>query len=203
MSRPPYGLARQRAPQSVVGVSEGKMRWIGEMDRLLAGHGRRVEGLARRLGAQMGVRGGQLDELAASAHLHDIGKLAIPRHVIHLPRALTEREQRAMATHPERGYRMLIDRVPTRIADAVRAHHEWYDGRGYPYGMYGREVPLYARIISVVDTYDAITSHRSYDPARTFEEARLEITTGAGTQFDPTVVDAFLSEFALEAAQAA
>lgn len=179
------------------------MRWIGEMDRLLAGHGRRVEGLARRLGAQMGIGGGQLDELAVSAHLHDIGKLAIPRYVIDLPRALNEREQMAMSTHPERGYRMLISRGPERVADAVRAHHEWYDGRGYPYGMYAREIPLYARIISVVDTFDAITSHRPYDPARTFEEARLEITAGAGTQFDPSVVDAFLEAFSARLLQAA
>lgn len=169
------------------------MRWIGEMDRLLAGHGGRVEGLARHLGAQMGIGGGQLDELAAAAHLHDVGKLAIPRHVVHLPRPLNEREQQAMATHPERGYRMLITEVSERIADAVRAHHEWYDGRGYPFGMSGNEIPLYARIIAVADTCDAITSHRPYDPARPLEEARLELIAGAGTQFDPDVVDAFLS----------
>lgn len=179
------------------------MRWIGEMDRLLAGHGRRVEGLARRMGAQMGVGGGQLDELAVAAHLHDIGKLAIPRHVVHLPRALTEREQRALATHPERGFRMLSSRGPDRIANAVRAHHEWFDGRGYPYGMYGREIPLFARIISVVDALDAITSDRCYDPARSAEEAHLEIIAGAGTQFDPTVVDALLSAFPAQLLQVA
>jgi len=196
LSRPPYGLARRITPQSVVGVSEGMMRWIGELDQLLAGHGRRVEGLARRLGAQMGLGGGRLDELAAAAHLHDVGKLAIPRHVIKVPRALTPEEQAAMATHPERGYRMLIDVANVRIAEAVRAHHEWFNGRGYPYGMYGKEIPLYARIISVVDTFDAITSDRPYDAARSFEVAQLEIVAGAGTQFDPTVVDAFLSTFA-------
>lgn len=179
------------------------MRWIGEMDRLLAGHGRRVEGLARHLGAQMGLSGGRLDELAAAAHLHDIGKLAIPRHVVKLPRPLTEREQQAMATHPERGYRMLITMAPLRIAEAVRAHHEWFDGRGYPYGMYGSEIPLYARIVSVVDSFDAITSHRPYDAARSYEIARLEIIAGADTQFDPKVVDAFLESFPAEVPQAA
>lgn len=179
------------------------MRWIGEMERLLAGHGRRVEGLAVRLGAQMGVSGGRLDELAAAAHLHDIGKLSIPRHVVHLPRALNQTEQRAMATHPERGFRMLESTASFAIAAAVRAHHEWFDGRGYPYGMYGREIPLAARIISVVDTADAITSHRAYDPARSLVEARLEIMAGAGTQFDPQVVDAFLTAFPAEVLEAA
>jgi HD-GYP domain-containing protein (c-di-GMP phosphodiesterase class II) len=141
----------------------------------------------------MGIVGGQLDELAAAAHLHDIGKLAVPRHVVHLPRALNEQEQQAMATHPERGYRMLFDRVPRRVAEAVRSHHEWYDGRGYPYGRGGTEIPLHARIISVADAVDAIISDRPYDPARPMEEAEAEMMAGAGTQFDPRVVDALLA----------
>ena len=126
--------------------------------------------------------------------LHDVGKIGIPDNILQKPRPLTEAEERLMRTHTILGEQMLGGVAFLRGAGLkiVRHHHERWDGQGYPDGMAGEEIPLGARIFSVADALDAITSDRPYRKARTWEFARVEITDESGRQFDPAVVDAFL-----------
>ena len=122
--------------------------------------------------------------------LHDVGKVAIPDGVLYKAADLGEEEQHLMRRHPEIGYEIV--RGIEFLGDAalvVRHHHERYDGKGYPDGLAGDEIPLAARIFSVADSLDAMTTDRPYRPGSTLDEARAEIRAGAGTQFDPAVVE--------------
>ena len=126
--------------------------------------------------------------------LHDIGKIGIPETVLRKAGPLTDSERRLIETHPVLGEQMVGDAALLRGQGArvVRSHHERWDGRGYPDRLAREEIPLGARIFSVADALDAITSDRPYRPASTWNEAAAEIAAGAGTQFDPQVVDVFL-----------
>ena len=123
--------------------------------------------------------------------LHDIGKVAIPDGILHKPEPLGEDESRLMRSHPVIGWQIL-SQVPflAGAAQIVRAHHERFDGGGYPDGLKGEEIPLAARVFSVADALDAITTDRPYRKGASMEEARAAIARGAGSQFDPAVVDA-------------
>jgi response regulator RpfG family c-di-GMP phosphodiesterase len=125
--------------------------------------------------------------------LHDVGKIAIPDAVLGKSEALTPAEKRLLETHPVLGEQMVGSAALLRGhgAQVVRSHHERWDGRGYPDGLAGKEIPLPARVFSVADALDAITSDRPYRPARSWPSAVDEIVAQAGTQFDPSVVDAF------------
>ena len=122
--------------------------------------------------------------------LHDIGKVAIPDGILHKPEPLGDAEGQLMRRHPEIGFEIL-SAVPflEQAAHIVRSHHERFDGGGYPDGLAGDGIPLAARIFAVADTLDAITTDRPYRQAASFAEARATIAKGAGTQFDPQVVD--------------
>jgi HD-GYP domain-containing protein (c-di-GMP phosphodiesterase class II) len=121
--------------------------------------------------------------------LHDVGKVAISDSVLHKTRDLTEAEQQLMRQHPVIGHEILAGiGFLEEAAKTVRHHHERYDGGGYPDGLAGEEIPLAARIFSVVDALDAMTTDRPYRPGMTLAQAREEIQAGAGTQFDPAVV---------------
>ena len=123
--------------------------------------------------------------------LHDIGKVAIPDGILHKPEPLAEEEERLMRRHPVIGFEIL-DQIPflSEAAKVVRAHHERWDGEGYPDALAGEEIPLAARVFSVADTLDAITTDRPYREGAPLSEAREVIARGAGTQFDPRVVEA-------------
>jgi ribonuclease P protein subunit RPR2 len=123
--------------------------------------------------------------------LHDIGKLAVPDAILRAPGRLTEEQWTLMRRHPEEGVRML-EHVPFlgRALDVVRYHHERWDGGGYPDGLSGEQIPLWARIFAVVDALDAITAERPYRAARSYEDALAEIRRNSGSQFDPAVVEA-------------
>ena len=123
--------------------------------------------------------------------LHDIGKVAIPDGILHKPEPLGEDESRLMRSHPVIGWQIL-KQVPflAGAAQIVRAHHERFDGGGYPDGLKGEEIPIAARIFSVADALDAITTDRPYRDGAPMAEARDAIARGSGSQFDPTVVDA-------------
>jgi HD-GYP domain-containing protein (c-di-GMP phosphodiesterase class II) len=123
--------------------------------------------------------------------LHDVGKVAIPDSVLHKDHDLTDDERRLMRRHPEIGAQIVsgIDFLAD-AAKTVRHHHERFDGGGYPDGLRGEEIPLAARIFAVADALDAITTDRPYRPGVTLKRARREIQAGAGTQFDPAVVEA-------------
>jgi HD-GYP domain-containing protein (c-di-GMP phosphodiesterase class II) len=138
------------------------------------------------------------DEIAAvnlGALFHDIGKIGIPEHILRKPSALSDEEWAEMKTHPTIGAN-LIGEVPNleRIRPIVLAHHEHYDGSGYPNGLKGDEIPLAAQIISVADTYEAMTSTRPYRSALTHDEAIAELRRVAGTQLNPIVVEAFIRQ---------
>ncbi len=108
------------------------------------------------------------------------------------PGPLDDLERDHMRRHPELGYAMINERFDRRVSEAILYHHERYDGGGYPFGLAGPEIPLLSRVVFVADAFDAITNHRSYQPALSVEFAIQEITDNAGTQFDPGVVEAFL-----------
>jgi HD-GYP domain-containing protein (c-di-GMP phosphodiesterase class II) len=132
-------------------------------------------------------------QLACGFLLHDVGKLAVPDAVLNKPGPLDADEWELMRRHPEKGAKILST-IPflDRALDIVRHHHERWDGTGYPAGLPGDEIPLWARIFAVVDTVDAITSDRPYRQGRPLEVALEELRAGSGSQFDPGCVDAFM-----------
>ena len=135
-----------------------------------------------------------LKAIEAAALLHDTGKLAVPEYILNKPGKLTEPEIAIMREHCYRGYQMLR-KIPflAEAAEIVYAHQEYWDGSGYPRGLKGEQIPLGARMFALADTLDAITSDRPYRSARPFSVARDEIIRWSGRQFDPAVVETFLS----------
>jgi putative nucleotidyltransferase with HDIG domain len=158
------------------------------------GHSKRVTAFSIALARGAGVPAAQIPIVARGAFLHDIGKMAIPDAILLKPARLQADEQKIMREHPARGYQMLR-KIPflQEAAEIVYSHQEHYDGSGYPRQLKGDEIPLGARIFAVADTLDAITSDRPYRKAATFAAARQEIKRCAGTQFDPKVVEVYLS----------
>jgi putative nucleotidyltransferase with HDIG domain len=156
-------------------------------------HSYRVTEYAVYLGKHARLTDEELSVMAKGALLHDIGKIGIPDSILLKPGKLTDEEWVLMKKHPEFGYNLLrnIDFLE-ESAVIVHTHHERYDGQGYPAGLSGDEIPLGARIFSVADALDAMTSERSYRRALPFEEAVRRITEASGSQFDPDVVDMFL-----------
>jgi len=129
-----------------------------------------------------------------AATLHDVGKLAIPRDTLNNPFALSRLERDAIREHPENGERMLAPFVRNpKVLAVVRSHHERWDGGGYPDGLAGNRIPLFARMIAIADTFDAMTSARSYRPAVLPDQAFEVLRAESGRQFDPTLIAAFLS----------
>jgi putative nucleotidyltransferase with HDIG domain len=158
------------------------------------GHSRRVTAFTIAIARAMGVPRNQILMIARGAFLHDIGKMTIPDKVLFKPGKLDDGERAIMREHCYNGYQMLkkIDFLK-EAAEIVYAHQEHYDGTGFPRGLKGNEIPLGARIFSVADTLDAITSDRPYRAARSITAARKEIQAWNGRQFDPEVVKVFLS----------
>ena len=157
------------------------------------GHSKRVTAFTIALARAMGLSPADIKVIARGAFLHDIGKMAIPDRILRKPGKLTVEERDVMREHCTRGYHMLR-KIPflAGAAEIVFCHQEFYDGSGYPSGLQGREIPIGARIFTVADALDAITSDRPYRAARSFDAAREEILSCSGTQFDPAVVEAFL-----------
>jgi len=156
-------------------------------------HSRRVHGYSLALAREHGMPDDQLADLAHGVLLHDIGKIGIPDAILLKPGSLTPDEWQIMRTHPEIGKR-LIEKIPFlhNAIPVVWCHHEKWDGNGYPRGLKGQEIPLNARIFSVVDAFDAMTFDRPYSKAIAFEAATAEIKRCAGSHFDPQVVESFL-----------
>ncbi len=158
------------------------------------GHSKRVTAFSIAIAHAMGVKHDDLRTIARGAYLHDIGKMAIPDSILRKPGPLTEQETVLMRTHCQRGYE-LIARVHYLhdAAQIVLSHQEFFDGTGYPRGLRGEQIPLGARIFAVADCLDAMTSDRPYRRALSLDKAREEISAFSGTQFDPAVVNVFLS----------
>lgn len=157
------------------------------------GHSKRVTAFTIALARAMSLSSDKIRVIARGAFLHDIGKMAIPDAILLKPGQLDGQEQSVMRGHCARGYH-IVRKIPylQEAAEIVYTHQEHWDGSGYPRGLKEEQIPLGARIFAVADTLDAITSNRPYRVARSFEAARREITRCAGTQFDPSVVAAFL-----------
>jgi putative nucleotidyltransferase with HDIG domain len=187
-SPPSYHLVRDEI--------QGKLtlaRSVEEKDDSTEGHCNRLERLAIATGERLGLSGQRLVDLSYAAYLHDIGKVKVPDKILNKNGPLTDVEQIEMRRHTIYGGEMLADQeFLAPVARIVTSHHEDYDGSGYPDGLSKGDIPIEARIIRVVDTYDAIVSARPYKKALAKEEALGELEKHAGAQFDPRVVRAFL-----------
>src|SRR5579859_3055811 len=151
------------------------------------GHCKRVTAFTIAIAKAMDVEPSLLPQIARAAFLHDIGKMAIPDHILRKPGPLTPEERDVMRTHCEIGYNM-VTRIPflREAAEIVLSHQEYYDGTGYPRGLRGEQIPLGARIFAVADALDAMISDRPYRKALSISHAREEIQRCSGSQFDPT-----------------
>ena len=158
------------------------------------GHSRRVTAFTIQIARAMGLDSETIHVLARGAFLHDIGKMAIPDAILRKPHHLSVEEKAIVREHSYLGYRML-KKIPflAEAAEIVYAHQEHWDGTGYPRGLKGEEIPLGARIFAVADTLDAFTSDRPYRPKGSMDAARKEILDWSGRQFDPSIVQVFLS----------
>jgi putative nucleotidyltransferase with HDIG domain len=168
------------------------MSALDARDRETEGHSTRVSRVSRQLGIAMGLSEPHLKSLERGALLHDIGKIGISDAILHKPGPLTEEEWKVMRQHPEIGAR-IVEGIPflQETLTVVRYHQERWDGTGYPLGMSGDEIPLLARIFSVADTFDALTSDRPYRQRVSTEEALQYIKEQSGAFFDPQIVDVF------------
>ncbi len=157
-------------------------------------HARRLAAMARAIGEKMSLSQLELDQLELLSMLHDIGKVAVPDRILNKPDKLTPEEWIEMKKHPEIGYRIAASSPElSPIAEFILCHHERWDGKGYPHGLAGEEIPLLSRILSVVDAYDAMTENRAYRKAMEREKALDEIKDNSGTQFDPRIADVFIN----------
>ncbi|UBV44910.1 PAS domain S-box protein (plasmid) [Deinococcus taeanensis] len=192
-------LERSQHLQQLDASREETLRALGlaleYRDYETKGHTDRVTHLSEQLGRALGFQGADLDALRWGAYLHDTGKVAIPDAVLLKPGSLNADEWSLMTRHAEIGHEMLchIPNLPQTTLTLVRHHHEKWNGTGYPAGLAGPAIPLAARVFSVVDVFDALTSDRPYRPAWTVDRARAYLLANAGEHFDPEVVQAFLA----------
>lgn len=169
------------------------VRTIDAKDRYTNGHSVRVAEYAKNIAKRLGKSEAEQKIIYYAGLLHDVGKIRVPGEIINKPGKLTDEEFAQIKIHPVTGYHILKDIFDDKtIALGVKYHHERYDGKGYPSGLYGQNIPEIARILGVADTYDAMTSNRSYRGALPQEKVREEIQNGKGTQFDAEVADIML-----------
>ena len=157
-------------------------------------HTDRLRTLSAAFARELGLSTDEIDDLMLLATLHDIGKIAIPESILRKPGPLTPEEWETVFKHPEIGFR-IVQSTPelTSIALAILAHHERWDGAGYPQGLKGNHISLLSRILSIIDAFELITSDRPYQKARSIKEATDELKRCAGTQFDPELVERFIA----------
>jgi putative nucleotidyltransferase with HDIG domain len=186
----PDRAARFRAAESLAKAVDLRDTYTGS-------HSARVAELAAKVASRLGLDQESIELARLAGSLHDLGKLAIPEEILRKPGPLTDPERLVLERHPQIGFRMLDSLGIEPVADWILHHHERWDGTGYPDRLPGPQIPLGARIIFVVDAYDAMTSDRVYRGRLTPAAALAELERCAGTQFDPAVVDALAEELDL------
>jgi hypothetical protein len=184
-------VEQQRAYQAAVGAL---CQAVETKDLYTRGHSDRVSRGSVMIAREIGMRGERVEAIRYAGMLHDVGKLGVPTRVLQKTGKLTEEEYAAIQLHPMRGLDIVreIGFLDEALA-GIMHHHERIDGRGYPMGLAGDEIPEFARILAVADAFDSMTSTRSYRGARPVEEAVAELRKWSGTQFDPAFVDAFVA----------
>ncbi len=175
---------------------QSMMSLLEARDFVTEGHSQRLQDLCGKLGRLAGLSSSRLDDLTLLAQFHDIGKISIPDQILFKPGPLSPEEWQQMRRHPEIGHR-IARHIPdlSAVATLILHHHERWDGKGYPLGLAGEAIPLEARILALVDAYDAMTNNRPYRKALSQSQALAEIRKNRGLMFDPTLTDAFLSLF--------
>jgi len=182
---------QQRAYEATVGAL---CQAVETKDFYTRGHSDRVSRGSVMIAREIGMRGERVEAIRYAGMLHDVGKLGVPTRVLQKTGKLTEEEYAAIQLHPMRGLDIVreIGFLDEALA-GIMHHHERIDGRGYPMGLAGDEIPEFARVLAVADAFDSMTSNRSYRGARPVEEAIAELRKWSGTQFDPAFVDAFVA----------
>ncbi|MEK7825132.1 MAG: HD domain-containing phosphohydrolase [Nitrospirota bacterium] len=179
-----------------ISMAEALADTVEARDAYTGGHTKRVLEYSSIIGEELSLKEGEMENLKFAAVLHDIGKIGVEDRILRKDDKLTEEEDKAMRMHTIIGPRIVENIKPLRsIAPGIRHHHETYDGRGYPDLLKGKEIPIMARIISVADTFDAMTTDRPYRKGLPKEVALRELKDHAGIQFDAMVVDAFIRAF--------
>ena len=185
------GARSSRKNRSMEALMSALHEYTGETKR----HCHHVGFICQKLVAKLGYeRAQERDAMKLIGQLHDIGKLSIPQKILQKKGKLTQEEWRVMKQHSEESYKIVCGLIEDKeISNAILYHHEHWDGTGYPYQLKSDEIPLYARVISVADAYDAMRTKRVYQKKKTHEEACEELKRCAGSQFDPHIVEEFLS----------
>lgn len=182
----------ERSQRQTLAMACSLISLIDLRDRYTGGHSARVANYVRAAAVQLGLSDEESERIVLAASLHDIGKIGVPDHVLLKPGKLEDEEFGWIKKHPEWSWMALRNVDGFHYASLlVLHHHERLDGGGYPGGLEGAEIPLGSRLITVADSYDALTTNRPYRTARSRFEAVQELLRCAGTQFDPQVVNAF------------
>jgi HD-GYP domain-containing protein (c-di-GMP phosphodiesterase class II) len=185
--------AAQENRELFVGTVKALAAAIDGKDKYTRGHSERVARISVAIGKQLGLSSEELETLRISALLHDVGKIAIDDNILKKPAALTNEEYEIMKTHPQKGYK-IMSQIPAmkEFLPGMYMHHEMVNGQGYPQGLTDTQIPLQAKIVSVADTFDAMTIDRPYQKGMLLPEALERIQGLVGTRYDPSVVNALI-----------
>jgi len=177
-----------------IGTVKGLAAAIDGKDPYTRGHSERVSRFSMAIAQRLGLSDEEIEKIRISALLHDVGKIAIDDHILKKPAALTDEEYEIMKKHPQKGYK-IMSQIPAmkEFLPGMYMHHEMVNGKGYPQGLKGDEIPMMGKIVAVADTFDAMTTDRPYQKAMQFDDALARIESFVGTRYDPAVVAA-LSE---------
>lgn len=189
-----YSSKLNESKQTRKNIIDFLQKLLWEKDYQTEEHVMRLKDMAFKIGKRIGLSLKENDELMQVALLHDIGKITVPTAILNKPDSLTAEEWVIMKKHSETGYHIAqSSRELAHISEAILGHHEWWNGQGYPQGLKGEDIPLYSRIVSIVDSFDVMTHDRPYKKAIAAVDALHEIKKCSGTQYDPSLTDVFIS----------